>query len=264
MDVYTPDVDEITVKVKDGKGVRRPAIEKSNLLVDKNGNIIVNSMKPNVEISDEINEKAQTFIENFHGFLKERTDAYVKRLNAFNGQATPQAGDPVLASGYQYWNALTVGPVQFFGNPPYRPGKIIAAGELALMLGVVWINPANSDGGGLPGTAVLGDRDYRVRFETINLTNVSNGPDATFVGTFPSLAPIINLFPWFFIPGDPGVNPNLYETTLTADVTIPQQPLAAFSTWHLDLDQEPAFLGRPTRFPEWQYDIPAKYLVYKK
>ncbi len=260
MPYVNSDISEFTVKVKEAK---TSADEKSHLLVDKNGNIIVNSMEPIIDVPAEIEEKAEVFIGKFHNFLKEGTERYLKRLEEKLTQPIPKASGPMLGSGYQYWNALTIGPIQFYGDPPYRPSKIIRAGELALMLGVVWVNPANSDGGGLPGTLVLSERGYRVRFETINLTNVTDGPDATFVGKFPAPAPVINIFRWYFRPTDPGLNPNLFETTLTADITNLFQPLAAFSTWHYDVDREPSFLWVPEVRPEWQHDIPAKFMVYR-
>ena len=107
---------------------------------------------------------AAHFIDSYVGYLKDRTEAYVNRM----AEVRPEAGEPNVA-GYQYWNALTVGPIQFLGTPPYSPSKIIAAGEPALMLGAVWINPT----GGVPATVVLGARPFRVRFETINLSMVS-------------------------------------------------------------------------------------------
>ena len=213
-----------------------------------------------IAISDEIAEKARLFIENYVNFLSERTEAYMYRM----AEARPEAAEPTLVSGYQYWNCLTVGPIQFTGNPPYRPSKIIAAGEPTLMLGVLWINPANSDGGGLPGTVVLGGRHYRVCFETSNLSTVSDGPDGVFMGSFSNPASVINVFPWWFVPTDPGDRPNLLETTLTADIVETGQPLAAFSTWHVDLDQEPAFLSLPTAGAHLQFERPARFLVYRK
>jgi hypothetical protein len=213
-----------------------------------------------IEIPAEIKEKAQQFIDNYVAYLKERTQAYVHRM----AEAKPEAGEPVLAGGYQYWNCLTVGPIQFYTDPPYRPSKIIAAGELTLMLGVVWINPANSPGGGLPGTIVLGGRTCRMSFETINLSDIANGPEKHRTINFDNPAEVINRFRWRFRPADPGANPSLYETTLTADIVETGQPMAAFSTWHLDLDLEPGFLRRPTVARQWQYDIPARFLVYRK
>ena len=222
---------------------------------------------PEAGIAPEVEDKAQTFIDNYIAYLKEHTDDYILKLETYRqAQAKPktESGKPTLASGYQYWNCLTVGPIQFFGNPPYRPGKIIAAGEWALMLGVVWINPANSDGGGLPGTVVLGGRDYRVRFETLNLTDVADGPDMTFTGTFANPAVVVNVFPWWLNLPDPGPNPAMYETILTADIVQMGQPLAAFSSWHIDLDYDPPFLDVPAKGPHQQFEIPARFMAYRE
>jgi hypothetical protein len=224
--------------------------------------------EPVVEVAPEIEEKAAYFMENYHSFLKERTEAYVNRMADMKARLAGEGPSAEISEartrlGYQYWNVLTIGPIQFFGDPPWRPSKIIAAGEYALLLGVVWVNPAADPGGGVPGTVVLGGRDYRIRFETINLTRVTNGPDRTFTGTFPAV-PGIHFFPWYFRPRDPGLNPNLYQTHLTADITNVAQPFAAFSTWHLDLDTEPGFLGLPTQRARWEYDEPCRYLVYRK
>ncbi len=226
--------------------------------------LVVRAKPVEVEVPAEIQEKAQRFIDNYMAMLTERTEAYVQRM----AEARPEAGAPQLPGGYQYWNLLTAGPLQFIGYPPYLPNKIIRAGEWTLMLGVMWINPANGPGGSLPGTIVLGDRDYRVRFEAMNLSTVTDGPDSPvvppFVGTLASPAPVISYFPWWFVPADPGPNPNLFEVTLTADITTMAQPFAAFSTWHYDFDLEPPFLGLPPAGPHWQFEIPARFLVYRE
>ncbi len=215
-----------------------------------------------VDIPIEIKERGLEFIDNYIDSLRDFTEGYRKRLTG--AMAKTESGVPVLAGGFQYWNCLTVGPIQFYANPPYRPSKIIAAGEWALMLGIVWVNPADGPGGGLSGTVVLGGRNYRVRFETMNLSDVANGPDQGFLGTFASPANVINVFPWWLNPADPGANPNLYETSLTADIVETGQPMAAFSTWHLDLDREPAFMGVPLAPEHLQFEIPARFLVYRK
>lgn len=214
------------------------------------------------EVPAAIQRKAQHLIQRYSSFLKARTEAF--RQRKAEAEVRAEIGGPILASGYQYWNCLTMGPVQFSNDPPYRPSKIIAAGEWTLMLGVVWINPANSDGGGLPGTRVLGARNYRVRFETVNLSDVADGPDQNFAGLFTSPAPVISFFQWWWQPPDPGLNPKLYETILTADIMEGGQPLAAFSTWHYDYDKEPGFLGLPPKPEHWQFEIPARYLVYRE
>lgn len=213
---------------------------------------------PGIEIPDDIKQKSQQFIDNYVARLNEMTEAHLQR-----SMAAPEVGAPTIA-GYQYWNCLTVGPIQFIGTPPYLPNKIVAAGNLALMLGVIWVNPAPGPNNTLPGTTVLGARDYRIRFETINLTTVTDGPDRTFTGTFLSPAPVVSVFPWFTIPPDPGLNPNLLEVNLTADITTKGQPFAAFSTWHLDPDSEPPFLVLPPAPPHLQFERPARFLVYRK
>jgi hypothetical protein len=232
-----------------------------------------------MEMSAEFEEKSQVFIDNYVASLKERTEAYKYRMAETKTKAVPEAA-PFLAGGYQYANCLTVGPIQFFADPPYRPSKIIAAREETLMLGVVWINPANSPGGGWPGTVTLGGRPFRVSFETMNLSDVANGPDWHKFDTFDNPANTIYVFEWKLKWPDPGIYPNLYETTFTLDMTQAGQPMAAFSTWHYDLDTEPGFLvdlsSLPDKYgvPDWlfrwpvgphyQFERPARFLVYRK
>jgi hypothetical protein len=212
---------------------------------------------PQAGVSEEMMQKAQVFVDRVVSRLQNQTDDYVMRMST-----RIEAGTPVI-SGYQYWNCLTIGPIQFIGNPPYLPNKIVRAGNPAFMIGIVWVNPAPGPGASLPGTTVLGGRPYRVRFESLNLSTVSDGPDATFSGTFSSPAPVITPFLWAMPTPDPGVNPALLEINLTADITLGGQPFAAFSTWHFDLDTEPGFLGLPTQGPETQFERPARILVYR-
>jgi hypothetical protein len=210
------------------------------------------------EVAADIKGKAKVFVENYTAALKERTEAYKKLM------AAPKIEEaPTLAGGYQYANCLTVGPVQFYGDPPYRPSNIIAAGEWTLMLGVAWINPANSPGGGWPGTVTLGGRGYRARFETINLSDVTNEPWWGQTGTFHNPANQIYVFPWWRLWPDPGINPNLYESYFTLDIVELGQPFAAFSSWHFDVDAEPGFLGVPATPAGWK-EGPARFLVYRK
>jgi len=255
-----PQVKE-TVKAHN-KASTGPVLQKAEEVVSR---LTAQPPAPEAELPEDIQTKSEQFVANYVAMLTERTQAFPLRMDAYRREkAKVEVGGPVLASGYQYWNCLTVGPIQFYGNPPYQPSKIIAAGEWALMLGVVWINPANSDGGGLPGTIVLGGRNYRVRFETINLTDVTNGPDHLFASAFDNPAETVNVFRWWFQPADPGPDPALYETTLTADIVEMGQPLAAFSTWHYDIDSEPPFMALPPKPAHWQYEIPARFLVYRR
>jgi hypothetical protein len=216
-----------------------------------------------VEVPAEIEEKAAHFIDNYKGFLKERTEAYKHRA----AEPQAEAGGPVLASGYQYWNCLLVGPIQFYRDPPYRPSNIIAGGEASLMLGIVWINPANGPGGSLPGTVVFGGRKCNWRFETINLSHVQNEPNKGGMLTLDNPAKSIYIFRWWRTWPNPGYTPNLYETYFTADIVEAGQPFAAFSTWHYSIDREPGFLAAgydvPSR-PPGMYEGPARFLVYEE
>jgi hypothetical protein len=222
-----------------------------------------------VEVPAEIEEKAQQFIETYVDCLKDYTQAYKHRMAQAQVQAKvkPEAA-PFLAGGYQYLNCLTVGPTQFYGDPPYRPSKIIKAGEETRMYGVVWINPVNSPGGGWPGTVTLGGRTCRARFETVNLSDVTNGPDWMEIRTFDNPAHGIYVFEWRHTWPNPGPNPKLYETTFTLDIVEGGQPMAAFSTWHYDIDTEPGFLWSPfmpavpTTPAHYQFERPARFLVY--
>jgi len=216
---------------------------------------------PGIEISEETNDKIQQITQQYKAFLLERTKAYTQRIRS---AVQTEATHPLLPSGYQYWNCLSVGPYQLTGSTSYMPSNIVEAGEISLMLGVIWINPADGPGSSLPGTVVLGDRDYRFRFESVNLTDVANGPDFTQMGTFSSPASEVTLIPWIFAPPDPGINPRLYEVNLTVDILQSGQPLAIFGSWHRDPSTEPAFMGEPTMGPHDQFERPARFLVYRK
>jgi hypothetical protein len=174
-------------------------------------------------------------------------------------------GEPTVGN-YVGWDLLTISPIQFETLPPYRPNKIIASGELTLLLAVMFINPAVSvvDGFAIPANVQLGDRDFRVSFDQLNLTNATAGPNFTIVGTFgPAPVPPFILFPVFFIA--PAVNtPELIEVNVTADILNLGQPYAAFATWHLDIDASPSFLGLPPVSPQLEYDIPQRYMIYPK
>jgi hypothetical protein len=221
----------------------------------------------------EVLEQAKLIEEQITARIEDQTKVWMEKVTAAKAAkaAQPAAAVPTLASGYTYWNVLTDGPYQIFGNPPYRPSKVIAWDQWAVLYAGIWINPLNSDGGGLPGTVVLGGRDYNAYFESVNLTHVTNGPDHHVAGTFSSPAPVITWIPWFLRPDlpDPGETPDLYQVNFTIDLTLGGQPMAAFNTWHYDPDFESAFSGFepfvppvPYVGPQLQHDNPARFLVY--
>lgn len=232
-----------------------------------------------VDVPEEMRERAEEEMAGYRARLLQATETYPHRLQEWRdrqelqvqgpapqamSRIVPQAGEPTLPGGYQYWNSLLAGPYQFFGNPPYRPGNIIAAGQLAFFIAVIWVNPNNSPGGGLPGTTVLGGRQYRACFETVNITDVADGPGFDVTDTFGSPADVVTLIPWFFVAPDPGPKPRILETNFAVDVTLPGQPFASMATWHLDPNADPGFLFVPPVPAQLQHDVPARYLVYRQ
>jgi hypothetical protein len=243
-------------------------------------------MDGQVDVPSETREKANAWIQSRLTDLSARVENYMTRL-ATMGPAGAQAvtgpqeatgelarpgtrtagtqelGEPIH-QGYVYWDLVSFAPIQFIGLPPYNPSKIIASGEVALSLAALFVNPATNVFNPISATTILGGRGFRVRFEEVNLTDVTNVPGVTFTGTFSSPAPVLTFFPAFFVAPDPGVNPRLMEQSVTADITDMAQPFAAFATNHFDLDADPGFLGIPPVPPQLQHDIPLRFLVYRK
>lgn len=225
-------------------------------------------MEPEVEVPGE----AQAWMERQDAFIQNLVEKYVADLDTRrNGQARvaaaaePEAGE-VTVGPYVGLDVLAYSPIQWIGMPPYAPHKIIRGGEQAVIWALVFVNPAVDvlNGFAVPATVQLSGRGFRVRCDQIDLTNVSNGPDFTFTGTFPSPAPALTWIPFPFTAPDPGLNPRLMEANITVDITDMAQPWAAFSTWHFDFDSDPGFLGFvPSVPPQLQHDIPMRYLIYR-
>jgi hypothetical protein len=237
--------------------------------------------------SDQIEEHAKALMEAWAARMKKHTDKYVKDATELarkvrEGGVQLAAAGPVITTAplYPWWEILIAGPFQPAPAPggPYLPHKIFEADEPAFMLGAVWMNPApiNWFPPGPSAAGIMGAFDVTIRCETINLTNVGDGPDPAPVvmspiGTWP-LGPA-----WFktffvqigngFFPTPPSGQPHLYEMNVTADVTGPvPQPFAGYSTWVLDPDTEPPVFPPPILpgvGPQWQHDIPARFLVYQ-
>ena len=258
--------DEIVVKAGREAAAGRPGARIIAATAEELG-MTFESSEPRVEVPSDVQELVNAWTDSYKGFLVDRTENYVRQLaarqeNKRNG-AGPEAGEPVHF-GYTYWDLITISPLQFISLPPYQPQKIVASGELAFLQAVMFINPATNIFNPISATTQLGGRTFRVRFEQINLTDVTNGPDFAFVGVFPSPAPSLIFFTVPFVAPNPGLNPRLIELNVTADIMNPAQPFAAFSTWQLDVDSEPGFLGLPDTPSEFQHDIPMRYLIYPK
>lgn len=203
---------------------------------------------------------------------REVADHADQRMKLMQPEAMPQeeAGieiaEPITPTGYPYWDLYTAGPYQFF-RPitvgPVRPAKVIALGEAAYFYAVIWANPLPGPGGSISGTQYLGAlNNYTVSWRTVDLERVQPGPRFDQSAAFGTgVAPQFRLHRWRMVPRQTG----LYEFHLSVDFTTAGHPVAGFSTWHFDPDYEPAISRvRPALPPEWQHDIPMRFLVYEK
>jgi hypothetical protein len=218
-----------------------------------------------LDVPQEMKEKASATLEGLVAKLSSANDRY----RAMQGKPTLEIAGPTAAGHYKYWDALLVGPYQFFGNPPYLPNKIIAAGELALMYSLVWVNPVPPSGTPVPPTEILGGRAYHFAFETIDLSSVGNGPESSGTGVFPDAnawgpTPVVAI-PWWFIVPDPGPKPMaMYETNFAMDLDPPGSQFAAYASWRWDPDTDPPFLWTPGSNPHFDHDIGARWLAFHK
>jgi hypothetical protein len=173
----------------------------------------------------------------------------------------------ITSGTYVGLDVISFSPLQAINLPPYAPSRIIASGETAVIQAVVFINPAVDvlQGFASPATVQLGLRTIRIRFESLNLSTVSNGPDFTVQGLLPSPAPTLLFVAFPFVAPDPGPDPALIETNVTVDIVDVAQPWAAMATRHISQDPDPGFLGLPPEPPnQLLNNIPNRFLVYSK
>jgi hypothetical protein len=179
--------------------------------------------------------------------------------------ASAEAGGPLFPGPYLTWNVLMAGPFQSLTPGVFAPQKIIETSESCFFLVAFWRNPLP------PSFSNLTMAGHTVTYwgETVNLSDVTNGPDLPVAGSFVLDSSIVTVKaiicpPGSFSGGTPD-RPKLYETTITA--RVPANPIyTAFSTWHFDPDGELPMpsIGVPGVAGGFQHDIPARFLVYKK
>jgi hypothetical protein len=196
--------------------------------------------------------------------------------------ATPELAEPTAVFGglpYQFFDLIAVGPFQFVGSGPFRPNRIIRAGELAFLVAAVWRNPTPL--GFTPGNPsaadVMAGQSFVIRGQTVNVNDVVNGPDLGPVnGTFGA-----GFTDFFFllipsVPAPPDGSPRLLDITLTIDVRSVASglpPFAGYASQWLQLDQEPPFVFPfipfvggpivvPGLVPSFVHDIPVRVMIY--
>jgi hypothetical protein len=219
---------------------------------------------PQVQAPGHVQAGVENILKQMKAKMAGHVGKNVQKALMANGQG-PQvmAGEVVDDAGYEYWDILAISPQQFIAPPfTFRPHKVVAGGEFVLLTAVLFINPLATTGGGPSATTHLGGRDFRIRFEQVDLTNVANGADFTLVGQFSPIAPVISIFSVLTLAPNPGPNPQLVELNVTADITNPGQPYAAFATQWFDIENDP---GWPVpRQGGLRNPVPLRYLVYPK
>jgi hypothetical protein len=191
---------------------------------------------------------------------------------AANGAPSPNGAagiGAVIVNDYVSFEIACTSPFQVAGLPPYLPGKVIAGGEEAFILAVLFVNPTASvaDGFAVPPTVQLAGRDFRVRYDEMNVSDVTTGSNVANplqTGTFGSPAASFTSFLFRLNPPDPGVNPKLFEANISADIDGFVQPYSAFVTNFLDLDGDPGFPFAPPTAPGFRNLIPNRYLVFQQ
>jgi len=174
-------------------------------------------------------------------------------------------GGPIVGQYVAFDLAIT-SPIQFSGLPPYQPSKVIAAGEDAFIVALLFVNPTVdvASGFAVPPTTQLAGREYRMRLEQINLTAVTNVPGQTISGVFSSPAPTLTVEVFQLDTPDPGPDAALIEACATVDIVDLAQPYAAFATNFLDIEDDPGFLFVPPTTGGFRNQIPNRYLVYSE
>jgi hypothetical protein len=193
-----------------------------------------------VEVPPELLATANDLAKNYIATVTEKLDAA-----AAPSLGEPQAPTIVVLGDF---DVLATTPIQFINDPPFKPGKIIAGGELALIVAIVRITAFNK--------TVLSGRTVRVNLERVNLTNVTDVAPQLFLDFHvPTNVPDFTPFFFFFVPQAPTQGkPNAIEAIVTADVLDAAMPYAAFATAIFDFDEN--FGPRVNELN--------RYLVYKK
>jgi hypothetical protein len=214
-------------------------------------------------VAETTDAEIQKLLDDWRAKLIEQTEAYVEAMTELKkggaGIAAPVTG------GYPWWNLVVAGPYQALGGP-YLPNKIVKGGAPLVFLGALWRKPMDF----LPGASaamVMNHWDFNVTFQSVDVSTVTKGPEggpismnlSHYPGSYSDLFAAVMTF-----PAAGAGDPHLYEVNAVADLTGPDgtNPYAGYSTWILNPDYEPPFLGLPPVGPHFTYDQPARILVY--
>lgn len=230
---------------------------------------------PIAEATPDVQERIQIWRENYLSTQLSNTEKYLERLEASltkKSTGTAGLGEETSLFGpvpYVAYDIVSIAPIQFIFSPPHLPNRIAASGELMLLNALMFVNPVVCAPCGFlnPATLQLGLRNFRVTFDLLDITTGAPLPSIIFAGLYPPVAPTLQLFSALIV-APPVPRPHLVEFNVTADITTPAQPFAAFATWHVDTDAEFPWLGSPisppARSPELEHDIACRFMVYPR
>ncbi len=213
-------------------------------------------------------DKARMWAEDRLALLKAATERRLIERATGPGNGVQGIGEPQVGA-YVAFDIACTSPIQFTGLPPYAPSKIIAGGEDAFIVAFLFVNPTVdvASGFAVPPTTQLANRNFRVKLEEMNISDVTVGTNAVNglqTGVFGAPAASFSTFVFQLSPGDPGPNPKLFEANVVVDIDGAVQPYAAFATNFLDIDDDPGFLFVPPTPPGFRHETPNRYLVYSK
>lgn len=256
---------ELTLKAAPAEAPAQAPAGPSRVTVATVADLRDLTMDPQVQVP----AWAESWRKDYEPTLVKQVEAYLDGMEEMaRARSNGSASLGEITSGtYVGLDVISFSPLQAINLPPYAPSRIIASGETAVIQAVVFINPAVDvvQGFASPATVQLGLRTIRIRFESLNLSTVANGPDFTVQGLLPSPAPTLLFVSFPFTAPDPGQNPALIETNVTVDIVDVAQPWAAFATNHVSRDSDPAFLNIPPQPPNRILNnIPNRFLVYSK
>jgi len=216
-------------------------------------------------------ERATKWANDYAARLTERAEHRLAELASHsNGNGMrprigePTTGDPTTGF-YVGFDVVATSPIQFGGPPPYQPSKVIAAGEQAFIIALIFVNPTVNIplGWAVPATVQLGGRTWRMTLDQGNLTTGGVLPQQVQTATFASPAPQFTTVIFPLATPNPGPDPALIEANVTVDIVDPAQPYAAFATTFLDVDNDPGFLGVPVS-AGFRHELPNRYLIYSE
>lgn len=216
--------------------------------------------------SMELVERFEAILDTYAARLEERIDLNAKKAIELLEQGTRpglELGEPYSGPVYKWQDLFVVGPIQNISTPPYLPHKIVAAGEAAFFFVFVVKNPLPTPGPGPSALTIMNGRPFNLNAVTINLTNMSNGPDIFISSRFNRS--VVQPFMFVFnAPVPQQGKPSLFEINVTLDVTDGfLQPIAGFATSIFDIESDPGFPVGPANNQHLHVEQPLRFLVYK-